>query len=227
MPLFAATLAAIAIICLAQDNSQTKTSKKIQFPPPNLTSPVSLEQTMANRRSTRQFSDQPLTLEQIGQLAWAGQGITDPATGFRTAPSAGALYPIKLYFAKKEGLSVYNPLEHTLEEILSLDIRERLRAAALQQDPVASAPCCIIIAGSARKLAPKYGPKARRYMLLEAGHIAQNILLQATALKLASVPIGAFDIINVRKICRLPSNTEPLYIICVGYPAGQPAITTE
>lgn len=216
-------LAGFAVVCLGQYKSWVSPLKIVRLSPPELAGPVSLEQALAQRRSVRRFTAQPLSLEQIGQLAWAGQGITEPQRGFRTAPSAGAIYPIKLYFATQQGVFVYNPGEHSLEKTLNLDIRNSLAVAALGQETVANAACDIIIAGSERKLAVKYRDKARRYMLLEAGHIAQNIQLQAVCLRLGTVPIGAFDIGQVRKVCKLPTNLEPLLIVCVGYPAGQRA----
>jgi len=233
LTIFVIILAGFAAICLGQPppatsggqyKPQTSPLKIVQLSEPRLTGPVSFEQALAKRRSVRQFTSQQLNFAQIGQLAWAGQGITEKQRGFRTAPSAGAIYPIKLYFATQDGLFVYNPNKHSLEEILSQDVRDRLSEAALRQKAVAGAACDIIIAGAERKLAVKYGNKARRYMLLEAGHIAQNIQLQAVSLGLGSVPIGAFDIRDVSSVCKLPTNLEPIYIICVGYPAGQVVI---
>ena len=215
------TIFLATVICFGRDEPPPK---KIQLPEPNLTGTVSLEQALTMRRSVRQFTDKTLNLAQIGQLAWAGQGITEKQRGLRTAPSAGAIYPINLYFATPDGLFIYNPFRHNLEEVQNEDIRNRLREAALRQKVVADAPCDIIIAGSAEKLAAKYADRAERYMLLEAGHIAQNIQLQAVALGLGSVTVGAFEIPQVAKVCNLPANLEPLYIICVGYPAKQPAL---
>ncbi|MHC4461043.1 MAG: DJ-1/PfpI family protein [Planctomycetota bacterium] len=211
-------LAGFAVVCLGQYRSRVSPRKPvlkiIQLTEPKLTGPVSFEEALAKRRSVRQFTSQPVKFTQIGQLAWAGQGITEPQKGLRTAPSAGAVYPIELFFATPEGLFVYHPAQHSMEEILNQDVRGRLGA-------IANAPCDIIVAGSVRKIAAKFRTEARRYMLLEAGHVAQNIQLQAVCLGLGSVTIGGFDIRTVRKACRLPKNLEPLYIICVGYPAGQ------
>jgi len=218
LTIFTIILAGVAIVCFGQYRSRLSprkpTLKIVQLTEPKLTGPLSFEQALAKRRSVRQFTSQPLKFIQIGQLAWAGQGITEPQKGLRTAPSAGAIYPIELYFATPEGLFVYRPDQHSLEETLNQDVRGRLGA-------VANAPCDIIVAGSERKLAAKFRKEARKYMLLEAGHIAQNIQLQAVCLGLGSVTIGGFDIRGVRKVCRLPKTLEPLYIICVGYPAEQ------
>jgi SagB-type dehydrogenase family enzyme len=201
--------------------------RKLQLPEPKLTGSVSLEQAMAVRRSVRQFTSQELNLEQVGQLAWAGQGITQKERGYRTAPSAGALYPIRLYFIIKGGMYVYEPNDHSLEKLLNLDLRHAVSQAALRQQAPAKAACDILIAGSVKKVAARYGLRARQYMLLEAGHIAQNIHLQAVSLGLASVPIGAFDDKKVEKICRLPSDQEAIYLIAVGYPAAGIAIPAK
>jgi protease I len=217
-------LAGLAGTCLGQNESQVLPVKTVKLSEPRLTGPISLEETLARRRSVREFTAQKLDFEQIGQLAWAGQGITEKQKGLRTVPSAGAIYPISLYFVIEEGMFVYDPVKHSLEKIFSRDIRDKLSVAALNQDMVAKAACDIVVAGSSKKLAAKYGNKAERFMLLEAGHIAQNILLQAVSLELGSVPVGAFDINQVRKICKLPPELEPIYIICVGFPAKQAII---
>jgi protease I len=212
-----------SVICSAQYRPKNSSSKKILLPPPKMTGAASLEQLLAKRRSVREFSGKNLDYAQIGQLAWAGQGITDSATGYRTAPSAGALYPITLYFATSDGLFAYDPQQHALEAVSTTDVRRRLATTAAQKE-IADAPCDIIIAGDISKLQPKYAHKARRFAMLEAGHIAQNILLEAVSLQLAAVPIGAFETKNVAAICNLPVALEPFYIICVGYPPQLPLV---
>lgn len=226
LTIIALVLAGLTVVCMGAYKSRGSPLKVVKLPQPQLTGAVSLEQALGMRRSVRRFSNQELDLIQIGQLAWAGQGITDKQKGFRTAPSAGAIYPIILYFATQEGVFVYNPDQHSLEQIVREDVRSTL-AKASGQEPAAEAACDIIIAGEARKLAGKYKDRARRYMLLESGHIAQNILLQAVSLGLGSVPIGAFDVNQVRKVCKLPVALDPVYIICVGYPARPEPIKEE
>ncbi len=215
-------LVCFAALCLGQRRSRTP-QKIIQLTKPYLTGTVSFEEALAERRSVRLFAGKPLDSEQIGQLAWAGQGITEPRRGLRTAPSAGETYPIDLYFATPEGLFVYRPAEHSMEQTSGQDIRGRLAVAASMQESVATAGCDIIVAGSVRKLTSQFRTKARTYMLLEAGHIAQNIQLQAVCLDLGSVTIGGFNTKEVGRICRLPRGTEAIYIICVGYPIQQTA----
>jgi len=184
---------------------------------------VSFEEALSKRRSVRLFANKPLESEQISQLAWAGQGITETQRGLRTAPSAGETYPIDLYFATQEGLFVYRPAEHSLEQTSNQDIRSGLAAAASMQESVATAGCDIIVAGSVRKLTSQFRNKAKTYMLLEAGHIAQNIQLQAVCLDLGSVTIGGFNSKDVSRACKLTRGLEPIYIICVGYPIEQAA----
>jgi len=216
------TLACFTVLCMGQRRSRVTRGKIIQLTEPRLTGSVSFEEALARRRSVRQFVSQPLSSSQISQLAWAGQGITEPQRGLRTAPSAGALYPIELYFATPEGVSVYQPQGHSLRQVLDQDVRGALAATSMQGSV---AGCDIIVAGSVRKLTAQFRKDARKYMLLEAGHVAQNIQLQAVCLGLGSVTVGGFDISGVRKICRLPRELEPIYIICVGYPLAQ--ATTE
>ena len=201
-----------------QSRSRKGALRMIQLPQPKLNGPVSLEQALAKRRSIRSFSSQALSYQQLGQLAWAAQGITEQSRGLRTAPSAGAIYPVTLYLATEQGLFVYNPQDHTLVETIDKDIRTELSKAALNQRFVAQAACDIIIAGSVKDVAARYGKKARTYTILEAGHIAQNVLLQAVTLDLAAVPVGAFNMGPVKRLCRMTTDLEPFYIIPVGYP---------
>lgn len=199
----------------------------IQLPEVRTSGPISLEESLVKRRSVRRFGSQLLKYSQIGQLAWAGQGITERERGLRTAPSAGETYPIDLYFAIPDGLFVYRPRDHSMEQIFDQDIRGGLAAAGGMQESLVTAPCDIIVAGSVRKLTPRFHKKARQYMLLEAGHIAQNIQLQAVSLDLGSVTVGGFDTRQVIRTCKLPRTIEPLYIIPVGYSAEQVPAETE
>jgi len=218
--ILAIVLACFATLSLGRSRSRSTPQMVIQLTDPDLKGTVSLEEALAKRRSVRQFSSEPVKRSQISQLAWAGQGITEPQRGLRTAPSAGAIYPIELLFATQEGLFVYRPTDHSLLQTGDLDIRNMLAAAASMAESVAGAGCDIIVAGAVRKMTSQYKDKARTYMHMEAGHIAQNIQLQAVCLGLGSVTVGDFDSKEVRKVCKLSRDLEPLYIICVGHPAG-------
>ena len=221
LTILAIVLACFATLCLGRSRTRSAPQMIIQLTDPDLTGPVSLEEALARRRSVRQFSSEPVKRSQISQLAWAGQGITEPQRGLRTAPSAGAIYPIELLFATQEGLFVYRPSDHSLLQTGNQDIRNMLATAASMSESVAGAGCDIIVAGAVRKMTSQYKEKARTYMHMEAGHIAQNIQLQAVCLGLGSVTVGGFDSKEVRKVCKLSRTLEPLYIICVGYPAGK------
>jgi SagB-type dehydrogenase family enzyme len=187
----------------------------IRLPEPRINSAVSLEQAIQNRRSVRDFTDKELKIEQIGQLCWSAQGITDPNRGFS---------PMQLNVVLPDGLYVYDSNEHSLVKYVNTNIRFMLYTASFKQQVVQDAPCIFIISGSAGKIEPKYRGKGDRFITLEAGHIAQNIHLQAVALGLGSVPIGVFDSKAVAAICKLKEGVEPLYMVCVGNPAQKPAI---
>ncbi len=187
----------------------------IALPPPRTTGPMALEQTLAQRRSLRQFTGHPLTQEEIGQLLWAAQGITDPR-GFRTAPSAGATYPLETYLAVSNGLFRYRPREHALERILAHDIRPQLAEACLGQSFIGRAPATIILTAVPERTIRRYGNRGRMYVHMEAGHAAQNLHLQAVAMGMGSVPIGAFDDAMIARLLHLQSSEIPLYLVSVG-----------
>jgi hypothetical protein len=131
-------------------------SETIQLPEPVLTGTVSLEQTLDKRRSVRDFSDKQLTWEEIGQLLWAAQGITDPA-GLRTAPSAGTRYPLEMYIITREGIFHYLPAGHKVTLHLSGDFRKSLHSVSLQQDSILKAPAVFLIAGIFERNEARYG----------------------------------------------------------------------
>ena len=179
---------------------------------------MSLEEAIAARRSVRTFAKQQLTSEQLSQLLWAAQGITD-TRGYRTAPSAGALYPLEIYVIAADGFSHYQPVTHELEALAAEDLRPAIWEGGLEQDALRDAPAVFLIAGVYARTAAKYGERAPQYVHLEAGHAAQNLLLQAVALGLGGVPIGAFYDEELQSALSLPENHVPLYLLAVGYPA--------
>ncbi|MCH8473993.1 MAG: SagB/ThcOx family dehydrogenase [Opitutales bacterium] len=182
-------------------------------------SSMSVEEAIAERRSVREFADSSLSDEAISRLLWAAQGITCPAQDFRAAPSAGATYPLEVYLVDQRGVFRYVPQDHELEKIGSGDRRSRLSGAALRQEVIAEAPVTIVIAAEPERTVGRYGEtRAERYVHMEAGHAAQNIHLQAVALELGSVPIGAFEDEQVQSVLSLPENHQPLYLIPLGKP---------
>lgn len=191
--------------------------EEMALPAPRLKGEMSLEETLAARRSVREFTDEELTLEEISQLLWATQGIT-AAWGGRTAPSAGALYPLEVYLATADGLYHYVPQGHKTIVESKADWRGELWRAGLSQNAIREAPAVFVITAVYARTAKKYGGRAERYVKLEAGHAAQNLLLQAVALGLGGVPIGAFYDDQVQSALSLPLDQEPLYLIPIGHP---------
>ncbi len=194
-----------------------KAVQRIALPKPSLTGRTSLEELMAKRRSVREYSTKMLGDQELGQLLWAAQGITSP-DGRRTAPSAGAKYPLELYVATSTGFFHYLPKDHALERIVETDLRPALATAALGQQSIATAPVVFVFTAEYARTAQKYGDRTPRYVAIEVGHAAQNLLLQAGALGLVGVPVGAFRDDEVSKALSLPAQFAPLYLVAVGSP---------
>ncbi len=196
----------------------TAAGPPVALPPPATSGVRSLEEVLAARRSRRELGARPLTLAELGQLAWAAQGITDPERRLRVTPSAGALYPLELYLVTAEGLFHYRPEGHAFARRRAEDLRAPLAGAALEQGVVRQAPCVAVLTAVTARTAQKYGDRAERFVALEAGHAAQDLLLQATSLGLAGVPVGAFDDAAVRRVLALPAGETPLYLVAIGAP---------
>ncbi len=221
--------AILVLITFATRNQVTSPangeSKKmeISLPSPAKKSDTSLEQALANRRSTRSYKNQPLELAHAAQLLWAAQGITK-ANFYRTAPSPGALYPLEIYIAAanveslEPGIYRYKPSSHSLELVVQGNMLNRLSGAALGQGAVSAAPADIIITAVYQRVTGKYRQRGIRYTHMEAGHASQNIYLQCETLGLGTVAIGAFDDDQVREIIKAGQDETPLYIMPVGHP---------
>ena len=187
------------------------------LPSPERDVNVGLDDVLAHRRSIRSFTDGQLVEEAISRLLWAAQGVT-ASWGGRTAPSAGALYPIEVYVATADALRRYVPDDHRAVDLAPEDRRPRI-AEATGQEAAADAPTLFVITGVVARTAEKYGERAERYVQLEAGHVCQNLLLEATALGLGAVPIGAFSDEALRDALGLSDGELPLYVVPVGHPA--------
>jgi SagB-type dehydrogenase family enzyme len=187
----------------------------IKLPAPDFTN-ASIEECMEARRSVRGYQDKELSLQQISNLLWSAQGITEDRYGFRTAPSAGATYPLEIFIAKKDGLFRYIPVSHALKQEMGKDIRKDITKSALGQGFISDAGLVVVITAVFERTAMRYGDRAVRYVYIEAGHCAQNIHLEAVALGLGSVPVGAFRDNELSKLLKL-KDEEPIYIIPVGY----------
>jgi len=192
-------------------------AKEIKLPKPKEKGSTSIEETLNKRRSVRDYKTGPLSLEQVSQLLWAASGRN---LYRRTAPSAGATYPLEIYLVvgQAEGLEPgiyhYSFSRHNLEMTKEQDVRKRLSRAALGQEMIEEAPVNIIIAADYDRTTGHYGQRGNRYVHMEVGHVGQNVSLQAIALSLGTVMIGAFEDRQVKEVLGLKE--EPLYIIPVG-----------
>lgn len=195
----------------------------VKLPEPRRTGPLSLEESIQSRRSVRDYRDAPLSLSEAGQLLWAAQGVTD-LKGLRAAPSGGALYPLEVFLVAGNvtnlapGVYRYAPKNHELHPVTMGDRRKDLCRAALNQEPVRRAPMTLVVAAVYDRITGKYGARGRRYAHIEAGHLAQNVQLQAVSLGLASAVMGAFEEERVLKALKLSGPDQPLYLL----PAGKP-----
>lgn len=193
----------------------------IRLPEPRYDSQTSIERALLERRSVRDYSSEGLSLTEVSQLLWAAQGITDQR-GFRTAPSAGALYPLELYLVTgnvlrlEDGIYRYQPAGHKLVRIVEGDKRVELSQAALGQYAIKDAPAVIVFSAYDERTTKRYKARGLKYIEIEVGHVAQNIYLQAVSLKLGTVAIGAFDDDEVKQIISMDKKEMPLYIMPVG-----------
>jgi SagB-type dehydrogenase family enzyme len=234
----AALVVIVAIIllpggCEREKSMHTKSAPapgqmKVRLPRPNFESVTSIEKALRERRSVRDYRKAPLSLEEVAQLLWAAQGITH-GSGLRTAPSAGALYPLETYLVAGEvkglspGIYRYLPDRHELALLRSGDVRNQLRGASLHQDAVSAAPAAIVFGVVFARSTGKYGKRGMRYGHMEAGIAAQNVSLQAVSLHLGTVVIGAFQDDDVREALSMPAGEDPMIIMPVGRESAAPS----
>ena len=197
-------------------------SKVVSLPEPRHDGGMSVEKALGLRRSVRKFSSDPLTIADISQLLWAAQGVTSPG-GYRTAPSAGALYPLEVYAVVgnvrglSPGIYKYLPRDHALRRIDGNDRRDELCRAALGQTYIRDAAVVFVICAVNERVTGKYGARGNSYVLIEVGHAAQNISLQAVSLQIENVVVGAFHDHDVKRILKSAPDEDPLYILPVGH----------
>ena len=228
MMLVAATWLLVA--CTGDDTAPEpvdgSVSEVVQLPDPVSDGELSLEATISARRSVREWGQEAVTLDELGQLLWAAQGIT-VEWGGRSAPSAGGTYPLEVHavVSTVEGLEPgiyrYRPHDHHLVMTIDGDLSDDLARVALDQASVGTAPLNLVITAVPERTGERYGARAERYVTLEAGHVAQNVALQAVSLGLGSVPIGAFTDDEAARLLDLPDGEMVLYILPIGPPANR------
>jgi len=205
--------------------SEFDSGPEFRLPAPIQHGGMPLAETIARRRSVRRYKRESLPLAHLSQVLWAAQGITD-AQGLRAAPSAGATYPLELFVVIGQGgvegldggIYHYNVEGHSLHLYKRGDLRPQFSTAALDQRFIAEAPVDIVICALYERTSWHYDKRAERYVHMEAGHVGENIHLQAVALGLAAVMVGAFHDENVSAVMALGKEVQPLYIIPVGKP---------
>jgi len=195
---------------------------QIKLPAPVTESKTSIEKAIKERRSIRKYRNIALSINELSQLLWAGQGITDSFNKYRSYPSAGALFPLELYVAInkvekiEKGLYYYDPFKHVLIKKSDKDIIPEITQAALNQQFINESAIVLIYTAIKSRSTSRYGERGLRYIYMEAGHAAQNIYLQAVSLNLGVVVIGAFIDKEISKILNLKDDEIPVYIIPVG-----------
>lgn len=192
---------------------------RVILPKPKLDSETSIEMAIKARRSRRDYKKLHITIKELSQLLWAASGITGELWNIklRTAPSAGALYPLEVYAVLPSGVYRYEPFTHSIERIKEKDKRKELEKACLSQECVGNASIDIVITAVYERCMRKYGQRGERYSIIEVGCVAENIHLQAESLKIATVAIGAFYDEDVAQIMGLPKDHRPLLVMPIGY----------
>ena len=219
---FASSLAMFVLF-----SAQVSMGEVISLPKPSYKGTVSVEEALKARRTHRSFSDRAVTLEQFSQMLWAAYGVTAKNFGLhlKTAPSAGALYPLDIYGVVGEktvetlasGVYHYRPDDHSINLIKEGDLRVGLAKRSLQQMWIAEAPFILVLTGEYQRSTIKYGRRGVTYTYIETGHVGQNIFLQAEALGLKAGIVGAFNNKQVIKALGLPASHDPLVLMPVGY----------
>jgi SagB-type dehydrogenase family enzyme len=208
---------------LVPRSTRAQAASSISLMPPTPGEVCSLQAALAQRRSVRSYATQALTLAAVSELLWAAQGVSSDR-GLRTAPSAGALYPLELYVVARHvdglasGVYRYSPAVHALRRTLQHPGEPELSRAAGGQTAIASAPLVLAITAMPARTAAKYGARASRYVAFEAGAASQNVALKAAALGLGTVVVGAFDDDGVAQALGLSAGVRPLALMPVGRP---------
>ncbi|MFZ2456684.1 MAG: SagB/ThcOx family dehydrogenase [Candidatus Altiarchaeia archaeon] len=199
-----------------------KTDKIIKLPEPKYSGGgITLEEAIKERRSVRDYTNEPVTLEELSQLLWAAQGITGRSRG-RSAPSAGATYPLELYAVAQKvsgidpGVYRYSPRDHSLVCLMPGNYCPALSLASLGQLSVMNAPVSLVFAAVFDRTVSRYGERGVRYVHIDVGHAAENVYLQCAGLRMGTVAVGAFDDEKVKEALKLNMEESPVYIMPVG-----------
>ncbi len=211
----------VSELSASQQNEIVMDGNKMELPGPRKTGGMSLTEALVLRRSVRSYSSDPLTPSEVSQLLWSAQGVTNER-GFRTAPSAGATFPLEMYVmvnnvtGMEKGIYYYDPFENTLEVINTEDVSAALTRASLSQSMISEGAIVLIFGAVLERTESRYGERAERYVYNEIGHASQNVHLQAAALDMGTVVIGAYRDEEVENILQLGEEIRVLYMMPVG-----------
>ncbi len=200
-------------------------NQTVELPSPIAVSETSIEETLWQRKSVREYEKKGLTLQDVGQILWSSYGVNAPRGGGRTVPSAGAIYPLNFYLVAREveviepGVYRYLPQAGSLSEIVAGTVSHELALACSGQDFVEKAPACLVFAADLTKMAEKYGRRGELYVYYEVGHAGENVYLQVQSLGLGTVAVGAFDEAAVGNLLGLAQEERVLYLMPFGIPA--------
>ena len=213
---------------------------KFFLPLPKFASGVSIEQSLAWRRSIRDYKDEPITIVNLSILLWSAQGVNELKYGFRTTPSAGGTYPLEVYaIISSRGVMIddatylpagsykYDHRDHSITMVKDGDLSEELSNASLNQEWVRKAPVNLVICADYVRITRVYGERGDRYVHMEDGHVGQNLYLMVAALHLGTVVIGAFSDDQVKTVVGSQGSEQPLYVQPVGVPVEPYEITDK
>lgn len=200
--------------------SKNPEQSRITLPVPDFEGKI-LEKTILERRSIREYSEEELSLYELSMILWAGNGITDER-GLRSAPSAGGLYPIDMYIVPNRvenascGLYKYIPGSHEIVLVEEGEFAEQMYQLSYEQEHVRNAAVVVVLVAVPERTTVKYGEEGKGYVFMEAGHIAENMLLEAVSLGLGAVPVGGFEKENMDDLFGLEENEDSIYMVLVG-----------
>lgn len=207
MKSFAAALFVVLAVAGCRATEPTTGGGEEPLPAPRTSSSVALETAIATRKPARAFGRGELPNEQVAQLLWSS----------RATPTMGAI-PLDLYVARSTGVIRYSPQTHGAINVIPYDVRKAVAQASGEPEDVRNAPVLLVFVAQPEKGRAKYGDRADRFAAIEAGHAAQNVLLQATALGLSATPLALFDDDGIREALLLPKDHVPVHIVAVGNP---------
>jgi len=213
------------ILAVAMIGTRALPAEAVKLPAPQLKGGMPLNEVIQSRRSVREFSERPLSLAELSQLCWAAQGITDPQSGHRSAPSAVASYPLKVYAVGKdqgvEGRSVggylYQPKDHSLELVKKGDFYQPLvKDLPFFNNWVSKTGATFIFTGSSTFMTSLSKDTGWKYVDLEGGMAAENLMLMAVSLGLGATPVGGFTDKKVSELMGIDQKAKTLLLVPVG-----------